>query len=332
MQKFRSKLDPPSTQTRAESIIKASLAGEGDWFHKVVFSSIHIFVALCVLTSELIYLAFYLYSERSGEGYIYGFAVAFFIPLFIGYILGTSRIKLTNELAETNTRLKQLYETSDQLLTILAHDVRGPIGSLIMLSDMVIDESLSAEEAKEMIRNVNEKSRHTLHVIDNLLSWITSQQEDKEPQAERFNITELVLRELKVQTIGAELKNINVESHLSDSIYAWGDAGMISTIIRNLLNNAVKFTEVNGQINIDIGSDDKHCLLKISNSGTELANQNQNLLLEENRIENKEKGFGLGLKLSKEYAKKNDCDLILTTNNIGGATAKLTIQTANSLH
>jgi signal transduction histidine kinase len=326
MQKSNSKLDQAGNDS-----INTTIA---DWglIHQLAFSSLPVFVGICIVTSELIYLAAYVFLQRSGQDYIYGFYLAFFIPLFIGYFLGKSRIKLTRQLAKSCARLEQLYDTSDQLLTILAHDVRGPIGSLIMLSDMVMDESLSPQEAKKMIKNVNEKSRQTLHVIDNLLSWIASQQEDNHANAERFNMTELVLRELKVQSIGAELKNIQVESRLSASIYAWGDAGMISTIIRNLLNNAVKFTELNGRIMVDIGSDDKLCRLEISNTGNEKLNLNQDLLFDKKNAHSQEKGFGFGLKLSREYAQQNNCDLLLTRNDLGGATAKLTIQSANDLH
>ncbi|MBL4670852.1 MAG: HAMP domain-containing histidine kinase [Arenicella sp.] len=289
-------------------------------------SSLPIFMAVSILISELVFLGFYLYLELWKRDHSYGFYIAFIIPLIISYFSGKQHIAVNNTLARNLSRLKIHSGRSEQLLSILAHDVRSPVSSLFMLTEMLENDSLPLDEVKELARDINQRSNDTLIVIDNLLSWLQSQTTSLQANIEELDMTELILTEVQGQRTSANLKSIDLNFHNITNSLPFGDRGMVSAIIRNILNNAIKFTDVGGKVIVELSNKKYCCLVTISDTGSEAHKATLPAASDEPISEFgtlSEKGFGLGLKLCREYALKSKGVLELSHNDIGGVTATL---------
>jgi len=292
------------------------------------FSSLTIFITVCILVTEFIYLIFYIYLEKWKIDNNYGFYLAFIIPLIIGYVFGKLHIDLNKALTESNSRFKIRSDRNEHLLLILAHDVRSPVKSLFILTERLGNDSLPLAEAKVLSASINRRSSDTLVVIDNLLSWIQSQTMSLLANIQKFDIGELILIELREQKASANLKDISLDFQNHKNSFPFGDQAMVSIIIRNILNNSIKFTDIGGKISIELRNTEKYCLLTISDTGSELNTAHLPSFYAEPINEFGsigEKKYGLGLKLSQEYALKNNGALEHKHNHIGGVTATLKV-------
>jgi signal transduction histidine kinase len=220
--------------------------------------------------------------------------------------------KLNVELKNSEQGLKELNNSKDKFFSILAHDLKNPFASIIGLSEFLNDEmdSLTKDETKKIVRSITHSSKRVHKLLENLLKWSLLQTGRIKFYPVAFNLSNLISEtaELFVQT--AEAKKITIIAEFNHSTLVFADVNMIETAIRNLISNAIKFTDTNGRILIRTVQQNKFVRVDIIDNGIGISEQDIDKIF---RIEEhttilgtgNEKGTGIGLVLSKEFVERN---------------------------
>ncbi|HQH26807.1 MAG TPA: hybrid sensor histidine kinase/response regulator [Oligoflexia bacterium] len=213
------------------------------------------------------------------------------------------------ELGKTNEALKSVNVTKDKFLSIIAHDLRGPIGSLDVLFNEVIKEGKDLHD--EILDTVRSTARTVHLLLEQLLQWARSQQQRIEFNPSTFAIRKPVGECIGLLSTHARQKNIALIDQVSDSLFAYADPALVTTIIRNLINNAIKFTPQDGQITVSAQEADGMLKVLVSDTGVGISEETMGKLfkIEEKVISSpgtrNEEGSGLGLILCREFVQKN---------------------------
>jgi PAS domain S-box-containing protein len=226
--------------------------------------------------------------------------------------------KAEEELLTRSQQLKELNATKDKFLSIIAHDLRNPLGAIIGFSDILANDyaSLSENEKMNYLRNIRLSSESMLRLLLDLLDWSKSNCGTMVFKPEEINIYNLVNEVKEPLYYQALNKKIELAVEIKNRVYAYADKEMIKTILRNLVSNAIKFTPQKGNITIasnDIVDQNNNEFVEISVIDTGVGIKKENLdkisRLDQN-IRTKgtedEIGSGLGLILCKELIEKNN--------------------------
>ena len=217
------------------------------------------------------------------------------------------------QIREDALRLKQLVNEKDQLFSIIAHDLRGPIHSFISLTRLFADEA--AEMPPELIIELSAnmyQSASSLHeLLENLLSWSLMQRDEVRIHQEVFFMKPLIDSVLELLREKFVSKNILITNSISPTLAVSADWNMISTVARNLITNAVKFTPHGGKVNLS-GIQDGRGLVSIlvQDSGIGMSDELIGRLFQFDKRTSRpgtdgEPSSGLGLMLCKEFIERN---------------------------
>ena len=217
---------------------------------------------------------------------------------------------------KTENSLKELIATKDKLFSIIAHDLRSPFNSIIGFSELLLEDSnnILLEDSEQYIKIINSAAKNTLILLDNLLNWAKSQTGQLSFNPEKVLFSEVVQEIITLSKSIAKSKNISLEYSSTDHLEVFVDVNMLNTVLRNLISNAIKFTNFGGHIKVSaalkqnqveitisdngIGINKEKCaeLFSITSNTTTLGTANEN-------------GSGLGLVLCKEFIQKNNGDI-----------------------
>ncbi|MGE5497774.1 MAG: ATP-binding protein, partial [Syntrophothermus sp.] len=217
-------------------------------------------------------------------------------------------LKLNNYAAE----LAALNATKDKFFSIIAHDLRGPINSLVSLSGLAIEDfdSLPHEEVKFYMENINGASKRIVTHLENLLHWSRLNSGRMPFNPEKINLCEIADNTVAMVIGNAVGKNVEINNNISDGCYAFADKNMITSVVQNLISNAIKFTSAGGHITLSSSGSDNHITVCVTDTGIGISPDNIEKLF---RIDvhhttigtGNEKGSGLGLILCNELIKRN---------------------------
>ncbi|MCX6220168.1 MAG: PAS domain S-box protein [Bacteroidia bacterium] len=224
----------------------------------------------------------------------------------------TDRKKIENELKKNESELKALNTTKDKLFSIVAHDLRGPIGTSADLLEVLIEsyDSFSNEEQLKMLEILKNSAKSTYNLLETLLNWALIQTGNIVFKPELFSLTHCIDITVKNFTPTALSKNITLLFEPGDDIYSFGDNNMIQTVLRNLIGNAIKYTYRGGTIEIKSVNQGIKTEISITDNGMGMDEETRKNLFCHNKqnsiygTEN-EKGTGLGLVLCKEFIEKH---------------------------
>jgi len=215
-------------------------------------------------------------------------------------------------LEEQRDELNELNATKDRFFSIMAHDLKNPFSSLYSLSELVVENFGQMDEEEKLVsmQKINQSSELIYNLLENLLTWSRSQRGDIDYAPENFNLTTLVEVNLNLHRVAADKKGITLTSDLPEDLKVYADREMINTVLRNLINNAVKYSSSGGRIEVKIKNLDQDLEVLVRDQGTGIAKDNLEKVF---RIDAKfkspgtdgEKGTGLGLTLCKEFVEKN---------------------------
>lgn len=233
-----------------------------------------------------------------------------------------ARFKHASEqkLIDANTKLAKAMEEKDKLFSILAHDLIQPFNALLGLTQILLEDfdSLELKEQKEMIARVHEVSKGTYHLIENLLAWSRSQTDKIIFRAHKVDPVAIIDDVLALYKNVAQKKNICFQVTLNKGdIFLSADENMLSVIIRNLVNNAIKFTPAGGRISISGVVSTQHsgfAEISIADSGVGIAPEKMEHLFQVGNVLSTqgtegEKGSGLGLVLCREFVQRHGGNL-----------------------
>ncbi|TRX66209.1 PAS domain-containing sensor histidine kinase [Carboxylicivirga sp. M1479] len=222
----------------------------------------------------------------------------------------TERMLAQKNLKENESRLKELNITKDKFFSIIAHDLKSPFNSIVGLSDLLVAESEKGNETIDISRIIQKSSHQAMTLITNLLEWSRSQSGKIKYNPEYFEVSKLLNEEiLSIETLAVQ-KEISLSNSISENIIIYADRYMISSIFRNLLSNALKFTNANGQILISANQDQECIKFTVADNGVGIHHNDISKLfvIDVNHSTNgtqNEQGTGLGLILCKEFIEKH---------------------------
>jgi len=223
-------------------------------------------------------------------------------------------LKEQNEQIQNQTKLlRELNITKDKFFSIIAHDLKNPIGSYKNIVGFMSEnfEDLTKEEIKEFIETMYVSAENLQELLEQLLEWSKLQSNKIETHLTTFDVTKIIESNINLLQSMAQQKNINLELINKENIYVEADMNMINTVIRNLLSNAIKFTNFNGRIIVDSKINNDKVIVMVKDDGVGMSEKTLNSLfdLAEKKSlpgTNNEKGTGLGLILCKEFVERNN--------------------------
>jgi len=242
--------------------------------------------------------------------------------------------KKTEKINIKNQELKKLNAEKDKFFTIIAHDLKSPFNSMLGFSKMLEDgfDEYDTEEKKEYISIIHQVLKNTFKLLENLLYWSRSNSGGLEFKPKKINLHELYneINKLLIQSV--DNKSITLISKIPKNINLEADIDMLSTIIRNLISNAIKYTPKYGKILIEakLTKDNKFVEILVIDNGVGISNEIQSKLFEigENTSTNgteNEVGTGLGLILCKEFVEKHNGEISIESEIGKGSKFKFTV-------
>jgi signal transduction histidine kinase len=217
-----------------------------------------------------------------------------------------------NELMERERSLREANRGKDRMVSIIAHDLRNPISGVKMFSELLANryEELDDRERSSYASRIFESVNRSLELMETLLAWGRSQIRTTDSQPQPVDLKQLIERNLALCSIPADAKNISLCSGIDSPLRVLADGEMVSTVVRNLLDNAVKYTSAGGSVRVeaDIEGDLVRVLVKDTGTGLDPNSLGQ-LFRFDTRVSKEgtagEGGHGLGLIFCKELVEKN---------------------------
>lgn len=246
--------------------------------------------------------------------------------------------KVNDSLLKANEIIADSNHTKDKFFSIITHDLRSPFLGLVGLTDLMVRdlESLEKEELKDYLSLTHRTSQNLFGLLENLLSWARLQTGKLNVQSSNVDSLEVIKEAVEVLENGARLKNIEIQTQASPNLMAWADRNMLLTIVRNLVNNAIKFSHPEKQILVKAAPINSHFIeFKVIDAGVGMtSDQIQDLFVlgkkQSTRGTNNEKGTGLGLILVKEMVELMGGTIAVTSKENEGSTFTFTIPSGKS--
>jgi len=232
------------------------------------------------------------------------------ILLIGGYLYNRLR-KIQIQLASQNQQLQDLNTTKDKFFGIIAHDIRSPITALDGVSEQMnyYLEKDDKSKLNRLANRIDTTAKRLTSLLDNLLNWALLQTGMIPYNPKSVDIQAVAQENIDLFQPVAEAKNISLKNNISDNCSVYSDESALNTIIRNLVNNAIKFTPAGGEVSIDTEEKGDKVFIKINDTGTGIAADKLEKIFSREKQSSKgtagEKGSGLGLMLCKELVELN---------------------------
>ena len=220
--------------------------------------------------------------------------------------------------------LSELNASKDLFFSIIAHDLKGPFNSLIGFSNLLVDQIKirEYEESLESVEIIKTISKNTLDLLQDLLLWAQMQKGDLQFKRENVRILDVINDVLKVESFQSMYKKIEIKTIMSNNnLMAYVDKNMLSIILRNLISNAIKYSYLNGKIEIKCSVEANDIKICVSDIGIGIPKERFKRLFNYEHHHKTlgtigEKGTGLGLILSENFVKKHN-GIIWVESEIG---------------
>lgn len=244
----------------------------------------------------------------------------------------TEREKLQQLVDEQTIELKNANNTKDKFFSIIGHDLKSPLNSIIGFSSLMDSEydTLTDDERKQFIGDIYSSSETLLKLTDNLLNWARAQSGSIDCHPTDFDINELATETIGLLIPNAQKKKISISNRMEKAYMVFADMNMIHTVLRNLISNAIKFTQQGGKVIIEAQEKDEFLEISINDNGMGISKKDISKLFiisEKFKTEgtDHEKGTGLGLMLSKEFVLMNKGDIRVESQIGKGSTFGFTL-------
>lgn len=217
-------------------------------------------------------------------------------------------VQLKDTINQRNKKLNEVVATNTKFISIIAHDLRTPFVSILGILE-ILRESLndySIIEIEKYIDMVSNSANRSLNLLDNLLAWTISQNKEKSFNPVKINLFELLVDEIDNMDTSAKQKQIFLNHSIAPNVQVTADLQMVKTILRNLISNAIKYTNSGGEINISARESNQFIEIEVKDNGIGISHENQKTLFNfdvyHTSIGTKsEHGTGLGLLICKEF-------------------------------
>lgn len=212
-----------------------------------------------------------------------------------------------------NKQLKASNQVKDKFFSIIGHDLRGPVGGMVQLLQTLETGTLSRPQEQEIIGELRKQGAASYEVLDNMLNWGMAQLDSLKPEKEVFKTKEIISQNISVHHTQIAAKNLHVFDTTPADITLYADPGHFDFVVRNLMSNAIKFTEDNGSINLHAFETplQQSIVFSIADSGAGMSENQLRQFTDDIRMDTTfgtkgEKGTGLGLMLCREFIQANN--------------------------
>ncbi|MCV2484671.1 HAMP domain-containing histidine kinase [Flavobacterium sp. SH_e] len=292
------------------------------------------FYVLCYIGFEILIVIRtiyrYLYPQNliiSNDLFDSLYSICLFLLTLIGIV---GFLLLVKE--KQDHKIKKLLNDKNQFFSIISHDLRGPLGSSVSLSEILLEniEQYSREEIKEISEKLHDSNKNIYKLLENLLDWSRVQTGMIAFNPKKLLLNALIQENIELSKNVALHKNIRILFESSDLIEAEVDQNMISTILRNLLSNAIKFTDKNGEVKIKLQKINHKIEISIRDNGIGVPENIKEKLFKINgkvlqKGTENELGSGLGLLLCKEFVNIHEGEIWVESKIGKGSVFKFTL-------
>ncbi|HMG93788.1 MAG TPA: HAMP domain-containing sensor histidine kinase [Chryseolinea sp.] len=249
--------------------------------------------------------------------------VSIVLLLLLIFVLGRLRViqKRANHVLEIKNRaieqqkeemevqaesLQQLNRLKSKLFSVISHDLRGPIGNLQSLLELLTNRVMVPQEFLAVSDKLKANLDVTQRTLENLLNWSLSQMEGIKTEHETVDIKGAIEESCRLMEEVAKRKNVTLENLTKDPIRVVADPNQLQLILRNLIHNAIKFSKADGSVLISASADGQLCIVRVKDFGIGMTKVEIGMIMASQEYftragTQQEKGTGLGLLLCKEF-------------------------------
>jgi signal transduction histidine kinase len=239
-------------------------------------------------------------------------------------------------ITKQNLKLDQLNKTKDRMMSIIAHDLRGTIGNQLTAVEVLnrIEGDQKAKiDRKSLLGNLKNSASYSLELLENLLHWSRLEEGASKYHPEEVKLNMLVSNCLSLYNESARSKELTLVKDIKDTVICYIDKIMMETVFRNLISNAIKFSEPGGTITIGLRIQDGKLHFQVRDEGIGISDEEKQKILQNSGISRRgtanEKGAGMGLTLVQEFTKIHNGELFITSEAGKGSTFEIVIPCIN---
>lgn len=273
------------------------------------------------------------------------FAVGFIFVVILALLLyrNNRQKQLSNqvllqkkhEISEQKEKLETVDRFKNRLLSVVSHDVRGPLNSIKGMFFLFSQKALTEEETNQLWNNLNVKITQVAGFVDDLLLWAKNQMANPQIKAVQFSLATTIRPTVALLQGAAESKKIKISEDLDASLTVKADEEMIKVVIRNLVSNAIKFCRENDEIKVIAknGIKPSEVMVSVIDTGTGIPADKLARLFdtpyESTKGTDNEVGTGLGLMLCKQFIELNNGTIGAESSDGGGSHFWITLPSTN---
>lgn len=253
------------------------------------------------------------------------------VLLVLIYKRSKERSKMNAALQQQTEKLQNVNQLKDKMFSIIGHDLRGPISSLKGLVDFMKNNSLSNEDSEMVVKELRQSVNSVDMLLENLLVWAKMQMEGNiVSKPEHLQIASLVDETMQLYQKPSALKSIALNAIVEEGLAVLADRNYLSLILRNLVNNAIKFTSANGKVMIEAKHFNNQIKLCVEDNGIGMSKEEVDKLFNLDKPFSKrgtmdERGSGLGLLFVKEYTERCGGSFSITSEKGQGSRFCITL-------
>jgi PAS domain S-box-containing protein len=270
--------------------------------------------------------------EELNSGNIKNIQSIVFPIKFNEYNLFCTVFRDTTEIKQYEKQLLQDIIDKDRFISILAHDLKSPFNSLLGLSEELSENirQFDIEEIENLAILLNKSARSAYILLEDILTWARTQKGKIPFEPQCLSFKDICKNIFEILKPTADLKNITINYFESDHLIVFADIYMLKTVLRNLVSNAIKFTNKNGAINIEAIENSENVTISVSDNGVGITPDSLIKLFDMSQIYStvgtaKESGTGLGLLLCKEFVERHGGKIWVESEIEKGSNFKFTL-------
>ena len=243
------------------------------------------------------------------SGGIASFLLISLVFVFLVYRSKKTKEKANTRLEKLNHDLEETNRIKNQLFSIIAHDLRNPLSSLYGLVTLLEMKATNKKELEKLIPELVAQFKHTSTLVNNLLNWSKSQMEGYKVLPTSFDIDNVIKRNLDLLSRRFKEKEISIKLQNNSSNKVFADKNMIDIVVLNLLSNALKYSDKEDSVTIEVLESNHETIISVKDTGTGIPESKLGILFTNSFYSTSgtrnERGTGLGLMLCKEFIKLN---------------------------
>ncbi len=263
---------------------------------------------------------------------IWGESVIVILLLAIVFLSIYARKKLSKKSKE----LEETLASQDLIYSIISHDLRGPLGNFEPMISMILEDDVDDDTRDRLMELLKQSAGETYTLLENLLQWANHQRGVIIVDPIKLNVKQALDIDIKIFCKMAMQKNIEIKNNSSSNYWVLADEHMFHAIFRNLINNAIKFTNSNGNIELSTEVTDRELIISVKDNGVGINPDKQSTIFGELKVipsqgTNQENGFGIGLQIVASFVKDNKGRIWLESEEGSGSTFYIALPLTEAL-